>query len=89
MARSRWLVAVVGLLASLAASAVIWWVFDVPFLFLFVPFVPYLLVRGRRSEPPPARTCPRCGFSTRDPDFRYCPRDGARLEGDGAGGRRR
>ena len=26
------------------------------------------------------RTCPRCGFQTRDREHRYCPRDGTRLE---------
>lgn len=76
---SRTSTAIAGLVGSLLISVVAWVVFDFPFLFLFVPFVPFLIRRGGTGTPPPRR-CPECGFSTRNPEFDYCPRDGARLE---------
>lgn len=81
MASSRVATAVVGLLAGLLLSILLWRVFGSPVFFLFVPFVPFLF-RGRGEEPtqPPVRSCPRCGFQTMDQEFEYCPRDGARLE---------
>lgn len=82
MAGSRTLTAVAGLLASLAVSAALWWQFDTLAVFLLVPFVPFLF-RGRGDDRspdrPPARECPECGFSTRSPEYDYCPRDGRRL----------
>lgn len=72
--------AVLGLVASLALSAALWVYFDIGFAFLFVPFVPYLLSRSSGDEGrPPVRGCPHCDFRTRDPEFDYCPRDGAHL----------
>jgi len=78
---ARTLTAVVGLVASLAISVVLWVVFDFPFFFLFVPFVPFLFRRGGEEvEDSRVRECPECGFRSRDPQVRFCPRDGSRLE---------
>ena len=78
---SRTLTAVVGLVASLALSVVLWVAFDVPLFLLFVPFVPFLFRRGGDEAGLPAgRECPECGFATRDPEVQFCPRDGTRLE---------
>ncbi len=74
-ARSR--TALLGFLASLALSVVLWVVFGVPAFLVVVPFVPFLFRRGQR---PPVRECPVCGFQARDPEFEHCPRDGHRLE---------
>lgn len=78
MPGSRTATAVVGLVVGLAVSAAAWVAFDSLVLFLFVPFVPFLFRRGDR-ERPPRRTCPTCGFATRDPEYEHCPRDGRRL----------
>lgn len=86
MLGSRTATAVVGLLVSLLVSAVLWWRFNTIAVFLFVPFVPFLFGRsGRKSSEPPVRTCPVCGFQTRDPAYDYCPRDGTALEPSHAG----
>jgi hypothetical protein len=77
MVSARSATAVVGLLASLGVSVVLWVAFDVPAFLVVVPFVPFLFRRGER---PPVRECPVCGFRTRDRDHDYCPRDGHRLE---------
>lgn len=77
MVSARSTTALVGLLASLAVSIVLWIVFDVPAFLVVVPFVPFLFRRGERRPP---RECPVCGFRTRDEAFEYCPRDGHRLE---------
>jgi hypothetical protein len=81
MASSRLATAAVGVIVSLAASLVLWQVFDVALFFLAVPFVPFLF-RSRREDrsEPPVRECPDCGFRTRDGEFAYCPRDGTELE---------
>ncbi|MFB6108708.1 MAG: hypothetical protein ABEJ82_07690 [Haloplanus sp.] len=78
MVGSRTATAAVGLLVSLALSLLVWRYFHTLFVFLFLPFVPVLLGRGRSS--PPVRECPACGFTTRDSEFDYCPRDGTALE---------
>lgn len=75
----RLLSAALGLLISLAISAVAWVYFDTFLLFLFVPLVPFLLGRGGGDEAT-VRECPTCGFRTRDPAVAYCPRDGTELE---------
>lgn len=80
MVRSRTITAVVGLLVSVAVSVLTYVYFDVLFLFLFIPFVPLLLGRRGEDSRPPVRACPECGFSTRDPAFEYCPRNGTELE---------
>lgn len=82
MPGSRLATALAGLLASLVVSAAVWYYYGTFLLFLFVPFVP-LLLRGRdgNSRPPEVvRTCPSCGFETRDPRYEFCPVDGTRLE---------
>jgi hypothetical protein len=76
MVESRTATALAGLAVSVAVSLVLWVVFDVAAVFLVVPFVPLLARRLRR----PRRTCPECGFRTRDRDANYCPRDGTELE---------
>lgn len=78
MVGSRTATAVVGVVGSLAVSAVAWWYFNTLLLFLLVPFVPFLV--HRRGETPPTRTCPTCGFQSRDPSVNFCPRDGSGLE---------
>lgn len=77
---SRLVTAAAGLLLSVAVSALLYWQFGTLLLFVVVPFVPYLALRGRGESGPPARRCPECGFRTRDDAVRYCPRDGTRLE---------
>ncbi len=94
MVGSRTTTALAGLAASLAVSVALWWYFDALFVFLFVPFVPFLLRGwdgddsrgderrhgdGRARDRPPVRTCPECGFRTREESFEFCPRDGRRL----------
>jgi hypothetical protein len=78
----RVVTAAVGLAGSLLLSVLAWVYLDIPFLFFFVPFVPFLFRRGRDSDrqEPAVRSCPVCEFETADPEFGYCPRDGHRLE---------
>lgn len=78
MVSSRTATAAVGILVSLAVSVVAWVVFDVAVFFLAVPLLP-LLFRRQSDDEPAVYECPDCGFRTRDPEFAYCPRDGARL----------
>lgn len=81
MVDSRTATALVGLAASLAISVAAWVYFDSLLLFLFVPFVPFLLRRGgERADRPQPATCPTCGFRTPDPDYTHCPLDGTPLE---------
>jgi hypothetical protein len=66
----RWVVLLAFLVLSLALTVAFW-----PhgaFLFFVFPFV--LPWAGGRREPAP-RACPRCGWRTRDPEARFCPRD--------------
>jgi hypothetical protein len=80
MLSSRLATAAVGVAVSLAASVVLWQVFDFPLFFLAVPFVPFLFrSRSEEHSEPPVRECPDCGFRTRDAQFAYCPRDGTEL----------
>ena len=73
--------ALLALVASLAGSALVWYYLGNPFLFLVVPVVPFLFrrARGGQTEQPPRRVCGECGFSTRDPEYEFCPRDGRPL----------
>ena len=84
---SRTLTALAGLAFGLLVSAAAWYAFETVLLFLFLPFVPFLLGRGRREDGAAAarssRRCPKCGFRTTDPEHEYCPRDGTRLRDDG------
>jgi hypothetical protein len=79
MASSRWMMAVAGLAGSLALSVLLWVAFGSPFVFLFVPFVPFLLRRQSGRKGASAARCPDCDFRTMDPQHEYCPRDGRRL----------
>ena len=81
MLSSRTATALAGLVGSVLLSAVLWWYFDTVAVFLFLPFVPFLLRRSEReSREERLRTCPACDFQTRDDAYEYCPRDGTRLE---------
>lgn len=83
MVGSRGRTALLGLLASLGLSILLWQYFGSPVFFLFVPFVPFLFRRGDtrvdEGNRPPVRACEECGFQTRDTQFEFCPRDGNRL----------
>jgi len=78
MVGSRTLTALVGLLGSLAASALLYAYTGSVLFFLFVPFVPFLF-SGRDGDGGTIYECPDCAFETRTPEFEYCPRDGTRL----------
>ena len=84
MVGSRTATALVGLGVSLAVTVAAWQLFDTPFVFFVLPFVPFLFrSRGKPSDSGPApsvRTCPNCGFRTRNEEFTHCPRDGTPLE---------
>lgn len=75
---SRTQFAVIGLLASLAVSAVLYLHFGIAAFILVVPFVPFLL--GGDRDDSPTLACPTCGYRTTDPAHEYCPRDGTELE---------
>ena len=67
--------AAVGLVVSLAVSAVVYYYTDSLFVFLF---------RGLGGDSSPAfdpqiRECPRCGFQTTEA-YEHCPHDGTQLE---------
>lgn len=86
MVGSRTLTAAAGVAVSLILSAVLWYAFGTAVFFLFVPFVPFLFrgtaapgSGGSRDPEEAVRTCPACGFRTRDPAHEFCPRDGTRL----------
>ena len=83
MVSARTVTALAGLTVGLLVSAAAWYVFETFLLFLFLPFVPFLLGRGRAdrsaSDARSIRRCPRCEFRTVEPEYEYCPRDGARL----------
>ncbi|MGZ4936656.1 MAG: hypothetical protein ACXV5D_06760 [Halobacteriota archaeon] len=53
--------------------------FHVPFLFVFLPIVPFLF---RRRHVPPVKRCTSCAWYTSDPRYRYCPCDGTPLVTD-------
>ncbi|NUB90251.1 hypothetical protein HT576_04275 [Haloterrigena sp. SYSU A121-1] len=80
MPGSRTATAAIGLLVSLLVSVVLWWRFETFAFFLFVPFVPFLFRgSGQSATEATTRTCPSCGFQTRNRAYEYCPRDGTRL----------
>jgi hypothetical protein len=78
MVTRRTLTLLGGLGLSLLISIGLTIIFDAPVFLLVLPFIP-LLGWGRR-ERRPRRTCPTCGFESRDPAVAYCPRDGTELE---------
>ncbi|WP_336038007.1 hypothetical protein [Halobacterium yunchengense] len=80
MVSSRVATAAVGVVASLLVSYVVWRVTGVALFFLAVPFVPLLFRRRGDETEPDVYACPECDFRTRNPEFAYCPRDGAPLE---------
>lgn len=81
MVGSRTLTALAFLAGSLLVSVAAYVYFDTLFLFLFVPFVPFLFRRRGETEAEQSvkKRCPECGFLTRDPEVDYCPRDGTNL----------
>lgn len=84
MVDSRTATAVVGLLAGLALSVVIYLATGWLLVFLVVPFVPFLFSNAfgddaDDGELTKVRHCPHCEFRTSDPEHEYCPRDGHRL----------
>ncbi|MFB6266877.1 MAG: hypothetical protein ABEI31_04390 [Halodesulfurarchaeum sp.] len=85
MVSSRLATAALGVAVSLGLTLLAWQYFGSPVFLLFVPFVPFLFRRRDSQQDaegptqPSIRTCPECGFTTRDPDFQYCPRDGREL----------
>ncbi|MDR9380342.1 MAG: hypothetical protein RI560_01535 [Natronomonas sp.] len=80
MVGSRTLTALVGIVGSLALSVLLYAYTDSLLFFLFVPFIPFLFARrDERTNRSSIRECSRCEFTTRTPEFEYCPRDGSRL----------
>jgi hypothetical protein len=82
MVGSRTAAALVVGAASLAASVLVYYYTGSLLFFLFVPFVPFLFSDRKTETEQDTRAvleCSRCGFSTRDPEFEYCPYDGSRL----------
>lgn len=79
MVDSRLATAVAGLVVSVLVTALLAWYFNALFIFLFLPFIPFLFRSSGGEERGVAR-CPECGFETRNPEYIHCPRDGARLE---------
>lgn len=80
MVGSRTVTAVVGLAVSLLVTVALWWYFDSLFVFLFLPFVPFLFRGLGDDEPTIVQECPHCGFQATVESYDYCPRDGTRLE---------
>ncbi|MFB6142560.1 MAG: hypothetical protein ABEJ30_04375 [Halorientalis sp.] len=79
--RSRLATALLGVVLSVCVSVAAWVFFDTLLLLLVLPLVPLLFRRGDAEERrTPVRSCPACGYRTRDPAFDYCPRDGTPLE---------
>lgn len=77
---TRWLVALVGLAISIAISVLAWALFGTLLLFLFIPFIPLFALKWPRQTSTARKRCPRCGFETTQPSFKFCPRDATRLE---------
>jgi uncharacterized paraquat-inducible protein A len=70
--------AAVGLVASLAVSVAAYWLLDTLFVFLVVPFAPFLFRPS--TDRAVERVCDTCGYRTRSSAVAYCPRDGTELE---------
>ncbi|RKD97291.1 hypothetical protein [Halopiger aswanensis] len=81
MASSRTLTALAGLALGGLVSVAAWIYFETVLLFLFLPFVPFLFDRGRRTDSAAraVRHCPDCDFRTTEQSYEHCPRDGSRL----------
>lgn len=81
MVDARTLTAAAGLAVGIVVSVVAYIQYDTLLVFLFLPFVPILFRKGAEDEAESSvKECPACGFSTTNPDFTHCPRDGERLE---------
>ena len=80
MVSARVATALAGVALSLLVSVVLWQVFGTPVFFFAVPFVPFLFRSRDDNDDQSVRTCPRCSFATRDPEYEFCPRDGSELE---------
>jgi len=70
----------IGLAASVAVTALLWWA-GIPggALLLLFPF--FWLPLGKSRDPVQVRRCPQCAFEAGDPEARFCPRDGSGLDG--------
>lgn len=85
MQGSRTLTALAGITGSIAVSVVVYVYTGSLLLFFFIPFIPFLFLNRGGEETdsdrrrPPVRECSRCGFTIKNPEFEYCPRDGSRL----------
>lgn len=83
MVGSRTLTALVGIVGSIALSALLYVYTGSLLFFLLVPFIPFVFAArdgaDGGTEPPPVSVCSRCDFATTNPQFEYCPRDGSRL----------
>ena len=83
MVGSRTLTALVGFIASIGLSVLLYIYTGSMLFFLFLPFIPFFFVNRNREDAHTAKSttkeCSRCGFTTRQPEFEYCPRDGSRL----------
>lgn len=82
MVGSRMATALVVGTASIALSALLYVYTGNLLFFLILPFVPFFFRTGDEETDagsPPVFECSRCDFSTRNPEFEYCPRDGSRL----------
>ncbi len=71
-------------IGSIALTIVLISRFHVPFLFVFLPIVPFLFRRRRHA--PLVKRCTSCAWYTSDPRYRYCPCDGTPLVPDSPDG---
>ena len=79
MSSRRWAIFGLGLAASIAATALLWWAgFPGAALFLLFPF--FWLPKGAATTSAPVRVCKLCGFESTDPEVKFCPRDGQELQ---------
>lgn len=77
-----WVVTLPVFLVFLAGSILLSVLFNQLFLLLILPFIPFVFRWSKKQSAPEAphlRTCPRCGWSTANPDENFCPRDQSAL----------
>ncbi|MDY6765433.1 MAG: hypothetical protein SV377_07110, partial [Halobacteria archaeon] len=60
MVSSRTATALVGLAVSVVITVFIWWYFGNPFLFVFLPFIPFLFRRRSTDKREPKIEVKRC-----------------------------
>ena len=72
---------IIVFLSSIIISLAALFVFKVPFLFFFLPLIPFLFRKKRKKEMPATglRRCRKCGFGTIRPEYTHCPLDGELL----------